>query len=158
MMPTVPGHPHQIPVGSKKSFAAKSLLKTMESNPKSDKSEETIENKSDVRQENGIEEKPKTSELTADDKSLNSTESPALPLEQPTAVLNVNDLTSPTTPIPLEIRLSEAAAEVDDSMYVTPQSSPEKVKRTTKEESLPWLYFAVFDGHAGQSLFHRILI
>ena len=149
MMPTVPGYPHQIPVGNKKSFVAKSLLKTMDLNQKSDKSEDKIDNKSDVKQENGIEEKPKTSDSTSEDKSLNTNEDPALPLK---SAPNLNDLVSPSTPIPLEIRLSEAAAEIVESAYATPQSSPEKVISKTKEEALPWLYFAVFDGHAGQSL------
>lgn len=156
MMPTVPGHPHQIPVGSKKTFGAKPVIKT-ESIPKIEKTIETNDSKTDVKTENGVEETQKTSDSTTDEKITNSNEALPLPLNESTPVPNLDDLMSPTDPIPIEIRLSEAANDVSESAYVTPETSPEKTKRIIKEESLPWLYFAVFDGHAGQSLIASIL-
>jgi hypothetical protein len=143
MMPTVPGHPQQIPII--RSETIKSLSIKKETN------QTTKEKENDLKQNevivcNGDEKELKTNENNGE--STKSTEQSSEPILSPV----LDDLMSPSTPIPLEIRLSEAAAETVESAYATPECSPDKKKPSLVEESLPWLYFAVFDGHAGSGV------
>jgi hypothetical protein len=149
MMPTVPGYPHQIPVGAKRVFPPKASEKPIETNEQNG-SQEKSDNKNDAKQVNGTEGEEQSSNTTTKE-SVTTGDTQALPLTESTVGPNLDDLMSPTTPIPLEIRLSEAAAEIVESAYTTPETSPQRTVKSNKEESLPWLYFAVFDGHAGQS-------
>ncbi|KAI1278713.1 Protein phosphatase 1H [Halotydeus destructor] len=56
--------------------------------------------------------------------------------------LNPADLISPTTPIPInDFKLDE----------VSLSSNPTSPKKSA-EESLPWVYFGIFDGHAGSGV------
>jgi len=143
-MPTVPGHPQQIPINNKND-SSKSNVPKKETN-------QTIKPKENVNKTNeeiilnGNEKEPEPNQ-----NQEKSTERIEHPLE-PTVSPNLNDLLSPSTPIPLEVRLAEAATENVESAYTTPETSPEKIKSSFIEESLPWLYFAVFDGHAGSGV------
>ncbi|CAG2163385.1 unnamed protein product [Oppiella nova] len=150
MMPTVPGYPHQIPVGAKRVFPQKASEKPIETNEQNG-SQEKSDNKNDAKQVNGTEGEEQSSNTTTKE-SVTTGDTQALPLTESTVGPNLDDLMSPTTPIPLEIRLSEAAAETVESAYTTPETSPQRTVKSNKEESLPWLYFAVFDGHAGSGV------
>ena len=149
MMPTVPGHPHQIPVGKR---ITKPLLKT-ESTVKSSSEEKKPQTKEEnVILENGENNEKKEQKKVEENEATNSSHVPTLPLDEATPALSL-DLKSPTTPLPMEVINHPLSPESvpSESAYATPQTSPQKLRKTLKEESLPWLYFAVFDGHAGQS-------
>lgn len=154
MMPTVPGHPHQIPVGKR---ITRTLLK-IDSTEKSASDTKSNQTKDENRiQENGentdkSEDKQKENKST-DPSDAQVTLEQALPLEEAVSALSL-DLTSPTTPVPIEVMNHPLSPEsvTSESAYATPQATPQKLKKTLREEVLPWLYFAVFDGHAGELL------
>lgn len=52
----------------------------------------------------------------------------------------------------------------EDPKFATPPSSPEQQRKTMVDHTIPWVYFAVFDGHAGSGVavaasntLHRII-
>jgi hypothetical protein len=144
MMPTVPGHPQQIPII--RSETIKSLSIKKETN-QTIKEKENDFKQNEVIVCNGDEKELKTNENN--EELTKSSEQSSEPILSPV----LDDLMSPSTPIPLEIRLSEAANETVESTYTTPEGSPDKKKPPSlMEDSLPWLYFAVFDGHAGSGV------
>ncbi|CAG2100179.1 unnamed protein product [Medioppia subpectinata] len=155
MMPTVPGHPHQIPVGAKKVLPPKASEPTNESTDSSVNSDTKSDKTNDVKEVmngTGGDGQQQTSIQTKDTPFTDPLQTP-LPLNASTNGPNLDDLLSPTTPIPLAVRLSEAANETVESAYNTPLTSPQKSNfKSIREESLPWLYFAVFDGHAGSGV------
>ncbi|GIY15435.1 protein phosphatase 1H [Caerostris darwini] len=40
----------------------------------------------------------------------------------------------------------------DDSKFTTPPSTPEPLRKTVLDHTIPWIYFALFDGHAGSGV------
>ena len=145
MMPTIPGYPQQQPVNSNKK-PLNDNSKTTNSNDKLKSEIKTVENKPTGSSVVG-----KIDGDILNGKSVVELKHVLNGTDNPTETISADDLLSPSTPLPIEITLGEAANEVVESVYNTPLTSPTKNK-SLKEESLPWVYFAVFDGHAGSGV------
>ncbi|XP_054163019.1 protein phosphatase 1H-like [Oppia nitens] len=151
MMSTVPGHPHQIPIGNKRNTHQKTISKANEANEKSkDISDSNISDGKEVKAFNGNDISDQVSDNK--DQTAVTADPQTLPLNESTTNPSVDDLMSPSIPIPIEERLAEAISDTIESAYATPETSPQKTQKSIREESLPWLYFAVFDGHAGSGV------
>ncbi|GFQ90765.1 protein phosphatase 1H, partial [Trichonephila clavata] len=40
----------------------------------------------------------------------------------------------------------------EDPKFTTPPSTPEPLRKTVLDHTIPWIYFALFDGHAGSGV------
>lgn len=81
------------------------------------------------------------------------------PLTQAVRQLNASDLLSPSQPLPLS-----EFNDLTSGPPVTSSPVPIRVVAEMTEESLPWTYFGIFDGHAGSavavaasSALHRVI-
>lgn len=144
MMPQAPGYPQQLPLTAPK------ILNTSVKPESSNISSVPVKSQSlpEIA-------KPSNSESSALNGSENKEAVKAdplnIPLQDPLNATSATDLMSPTMPLPLtEIQLNDIS-EVNDSSYTTPQQSPAR-RKLSSEESLPWVYFGVFDGHAGSGV------
>ncbi|RWS26620.1 Protein phosphatase 1H-like protein [Leptotrombidium deliense] len=146
MMPTIPGHSRSVPIGSQREINGDTSNETTsgnESKVSSNEAENVSEQKTAVQAKLEID-KNEVSENSNSNGEMNE-------IVDVDNVVLASDLCSPSTPFPPEI-VESFKNEISDNVFTTPPSSPSLLKSTTMEESLPWLYFGIFDGHAGSGV------
>ncbi|XP_035227858.1 protein phosphatase 1H-like [Stegodyphus dumicola] len=75
---------------------------------------------------------------------------PVQPLVNDEEIRNENDM---ETAMPEELTSSQTLSPpLDDSNYTTPPSTPEMSRKIVLDHTIPWVYFALFDGHAGSGV------
>lgn len=140
MMATVPGYPRQVPINAKQADKSPNNPFMGESSKAAENGHSNGDAKTPVV-ENGVVENSEEAVVDGDSKASSKPEATSS-VELP---LNPNDLMSPSAPLPPEV-----IAEPEPPME--PVNFLKSKRNTMVEESLPWVYFGLFDGHAGSGV------
>ncbi|RWS07929.1 Protein phosphatase 1H-like protein [Dinothrombium tinctorium] len=136
MMPTVPGNPRQVPINSQQ----------RQVNGESGDSSQVLKNETNLDSQT-----LKKDEFANKEVDLAKSD-PLTDSVMEEKLVCANDLISPSTPLPSDV-VDSIKNEILENVFQTPPSSPELSKPAALvEESLPWVYFGLFDGHAGSGV------